>query len=288
MAHPLAPSLRSIGRVGRRTGRRDPVFVAAAGVVGAAALLAILAPVVAPYEPTTVDPTATYQAPSAAHWLGTDDLGRDIASRLLYGARLSLAGPLLVTLFVALAGTTLAIVAAWRGGVVDTVVTRALDILLSFPGLVLAVIAVAVLGTGFWVPVLFIGIAFVPIYTRVVRAAAMREMALPYVAALRIQGASPLRICLRHVVPNLAGLMVVQSTVGFGYALLDLAAISFLGLGLQPPVAEWGLMIANGKASILAGYPQQSLYAAVAVVIVVVAVNILGERLAERFGVESA
>ncbi|KHL18898.1 peptide/nickel transport system permease protein [Mumia flava] len=286
MSHALARRLPALRGVRRRTGRPDLLLIAAAVVITATLLVAVAAPLIAPYGPYEVDPTAVFASPSPQHWLGTDDLGRDIFSRILYGARLTLAGPALVTVLVGLIGTVLAIASAWFGGAVDNVITRALDVVLAFPGLILAIIAAAVLGTGFAVPVLFISIAYVPVFARVVRSAAQREMGMPYVAALRISGASPWTICVRHVVPNLLPLIVVQSTVGFGYALLDLAAISFLGLGLQPPTAEWGLMIANGKSAILSGFPQQSLFAAIAVVVVVVAVNILGERLAERFGIE--
>ncbi|MEV4282669.1 ABC transporter permease [Actinoplanes xinjiangensis] len=247
-------------------------------------LTAILAPWIAPYDPNALDPLNAYAPFSAAHPLGTDDLGRDLLSRLIHGSRTSLAGPLIVVVAAGTIGATLAITAAWFGGWFDALVSRTLDVLFAFPGLVLAITVAALFGSGFITPVVALSIAFVPVIARVMRAAALRERNLPYIEALRVQGFGAWRICLRHLVPNLAPLLMVQAAIGFGYAMIDLASISFLGLGLQPPAADWGLMIANGQPSILAGFPQQSVTAAVAVVITVVAFTAVAERLATRFG----
>ncbi|MDI6103456.1 ABC transporter permease [Actinoplanes sp. NEAU-A12] len=246
-------------------------------------LVALLAPWVAPYDPDALDPLNAYAPVTARHPLGTDDLGRDLLSRLIHGARTSLAGPLIVVLAAGAVGATVAISAAWFGGWFDALVSRALDVLFAFPGLVLAITVAALFGSGFVTPVVALSCAFVPVIARVMRAAALRERNLPYIEALRVQGFSAWHICLRHLVPNLAPLLMVQAAIGFGYAMIDLASISFLGLGLQPPAADWGLMIANGQPSILAGFPQQSIAAAVAVVITVVAFTAVAERLATRF-----
>ncbi|WP_433825604.1 ABC transporter permease [Actinoplanes sp. CA-015351] len=258
-----------------------PVAVAVCVLV---VLMALLAPWIAPHDPFAVDPLNAYAPFSVAHPLGTDDLGRDLLSRLVYGARTSLAGPLIVVIAAGTLGTGLAVGAAWFGGWFDNLVSRGLDVLFAFPGLVLAITVAALFGTGFVTPVVALSLAFVPVIARVMRAAAMRERNLPYIEALRVQGFSALHICLRHLLPNLAPLLMVQAAIGFGYAMIDLASISFLGLGLQPPAADWGLMIANGQPSILAGFPQQSLVAASAVVITVVAFTAVAERLAVRFG----
>lgn len=259
----------------------------AAGVVCVfVVLVALAAPWLAPHDPNAVDPLNAYAPASAQHPLGTDDLGRDLLSRLIHGARTSLAGPLIVVLAAGTAGSALAIAAAWFGGWFDSLVSRALDVLFAFPGLVMAITVAALFGTGFVTPVVALSLAFVPVIARVMRAAALRERSLPYIEALRVQGFSSWHICLRHLLPNLAPLLVVQAAIGFGYAMIDLASISFLGLGLQPPAADWGLMIANGQPSILAGFPQQSVAAAVAVVVTVVAFTALAERLALRFGGE--
>lgn len=250
----------------------------------AVVLVAVFAPWLAPHDPNAVDPLNAYAPSSAEHLLGTDDLGRDLLSRLILGSRSSLVGPLIVVLASGVAGTAIAVSAAWFGGWFDAAVSRVLDILFAFPGLVLAITVVAVFGTGFVTPVVALSIAFVPLVARVMRAAALRERSLPYIEALRVQGFSGWHICVRHLVPNLAPLLFVQAAIGFGYAMLDLASVSFLGLGLQPPAADWGLMIANGQPSILAGYPQQSILAAAAVVVTVVSFTVVAERLATRFG----
>ncbi|KUL42112.1 ABC transporter permease [Actinoplanes awajinensis subsp. mycoplanecinus] len=265
---------------------RNVRFMPAASAIVCAlvVLVAILAPWITPHDPTAVDPLNAYAPFSGDHPLGTDDLGRDLLSRLMAGARTSLAGPLIVVLAAGTAGTALAVTAAWFRGWFDAAVSRLLDILFAFPGLVLAITVAAIFGAGFTAPVVALSLAFVPMIARVMRAAALRERNLPYIEALRVQGFSGWHICLRHLLPNLAPLLVVQAAIGFGYAMIDLASISFLGLGLQPPAADWGLMIANGQPSILAGFPQQSIEAAVAVVITVVAFTVVAERLAERFG----
>lgn len=267
----------------QRVGAIGPAGLLAGSICALLVLLAVLAPLIAPYDPAVGDVLTPQSGPSSAHWLGTDDTGRDILSRLLYGGRTSLGGPALVVLITATAGTLLAVSAAWFGGWFDALVSRLTDLLFSFPGLLLAIVVVAVFGTGFTAPVIALAIAYTPSVARVMRSVAVRERNLPYVAALRIQGASGLSICLRHIVPNLMPVLLVQITVGFGYAMIDLAAISFLGLGLQPPTSDWGLMIAEGQPAILNGAPQQALFAAATVLVAVVSFNVLGESIARRF-----
>ncbi|MDT7845590.1 ABC transporter permease [Streptomyces justiciae] len=281
--YPL-PATGLSGRLGRlRAATRGRWVVLGSGmVVGLVVLTALCAPVIAPYAPDAVDPTAVYQGSSPAHWLGTDDTGRDILSRLLHGARPSLVAPALVTLIAGVAGTALAVSAAWLGGWYDRLVTAFLDIVFGFPGLVLAVVAAAVFGAGLQIAVLTLSVAYLPYIGRVVRGAALRETRLPYVSALRMLGMPGSRICLRHVLPNLLPLVLVQVVTSFGYTLLDVAAFSFIGLGAQPPTAEWGLMVAGGSTGILAGRPEQSLYAGVVIVVFVVACNLLGGALSRR------
>lgn len=278
---PLAGSAR-VRRVTGRLGSTDAAVVIAAVIAGLLVLVALFAPLIAPYDPDAVDPINVFAGPSSAHLLGTDDTGRDILSRLIYGARPSLVAPAVVMLLAGIAGTFLAVSAAWFGGWWDAGVSRLLDLLFGFPGLILAIVAAAVFGSGLTAPVLALSIAYVPYLARILRPAALRERHLPYVEALLMQGLSPQAICLRHVVPNLAPLIVVQVVVGFGYAMLDVAAISFLGLGVQPPTAEWGLMVANGKPAIVDGHAAQSLFAALTIVLAVVSFNVLGERVSQR------
>ncbi|GAA4833016.1 ABC transporter permease [Kitasatospora terrestris] len=261
---------------------RDRLTPVAGCVVALFVLLAVLGPLIAPHDPNAVDPLGVNAGPSPAHPLGTDDTGRDLLSRLITGARASLAAPAVVILVSTTLGTLLALAAAWSGGLLDRIVSGALDIVFGFPGLIMAVIAAAVFGAGLAAPIAALSVAYLPLVTRVVRSAAIRERHLPYVSALQLLGAPTARIWLRHLLPNLLPLVLVQATIGFGYALLDVAAISFLGLGSRPPAPEWGLMVSNGAPSILAGQPQQSLYAGLAVLVVVVAFNLLGTGLSRR------
>lgn len=266
----------------RSTLWRDPVVVVSTSFILLLVCVAVFAPWIAPANPNYANILGVNQGPSAAHWLGTDSFGRDLASRLIYGARLSLLGPALIIVFASTAGTALAIAAAWFGGVFDQFVSRVADILFAFPGLILAMLAVAMFGPGLVAPVIALSVSYTPYLMRVIRSEAVRQRNLPYVAACYVGGVPALTICRRHLLPNVMPLLVVQATLSFGYALVDLAAVSYLGLGVQPPTAEWGLMVSTGQSSILAGFPQESLYAGLMIVLTVVAFNLLGDRLANR------
>lgn len=272
----------------RRLAGVNPVVVVAGVLLVLIILAALFAPVLAPYDPNAVDLMDPYAGSSPEHLLGTDASGRDILSRLLYGARISLAGPTVVIAFSMTVGVALALVAAWCGGMVDAVISRTIEVLFAFPGLILAVVAVAVFGAGFWAPVVALSLAYVPLVARVLRSVALKERNLPYVAALQIQGVPAPRIALRHLLPNLMPMITVQAGIGFAYAMLDLAAVSYLGLGLQPPTSDWGVMVAEGQSSIIEGYPQQSLYAAMAVLVTVVSLNLVSGWFAERYDVTGA
>jgi peptide/nickel transport system permease protein len=265
----------------------DPVLLCAQAVVLILVVVALTAQWIAPAGPDQVNILGVYQGSSAAHLLGTDSLGRDIFSRLIYGTRLSLLGPALVVTISTIAGTAVAIASAWLGGTADTVISRILDIAFAFPGLILAMVAVAIFGSGLTAPVIALSIAYLPYIARVVRGAAMRERAMPYIAAGYVQGIRTRSLLFRHLLPNVAPIVLVQAALSFGSALADLAAISYLGLGVQPPTPEWGLMVSTGQQSILAGHPAESLSAAAMIVITVVAFNVMGERLASGMGVQS-
>jgi peptide/nickel transport system permease protein len=260
----------------------SPALIVSAGVIVAATFVAVAGPLIAPYPPDLPQLSQYFVGPSQAHLLGFDAQGRDVLSRLLVGARTSMIGPLAVTLICMTLGSLLAVTAAWRGGAYDAVISSGLDIVFAFPGILLAVLAAAVFGAGLTAPVLALSVAYTPYVARVLRGAALRERAQQYVAALEVQGASSIAICLRHLIPNMLHLIVAQATTLFGYAMVDLAAISYLGLGVQPPAADWGVMVSENQQGIIQGYPIPSLAAGICIVIVVVAFNILGERLYER------
>ncbi|MEO5662664.1 MAG: ABC transporter permease [Nocardioides sp.] len=268
----------------RRRSNLDMLTVVVATVCSALVVLAILGPFLTPYPPAQTDILAASQGPSAQHLLGTDALGRDILSRLLAGARLSFAGPGLIVAVSTTAGTAIAIWSAWHGGLLDKGMNRVLDVMFAVPGILVAVLAAAVFGSGFWAPVLALSIVYIPYVARVVRSAAVRERRLPYVEACQLAGMRPSRICSRHILRNVAPIALAQGTIAFASALMDFAAISFLGLGVQPPVSEWGLMVSDGRSELLDGAAQQSLAAGAMVVLTVVAFNVLGERVSRRIG----
>lgn len=276
------------GRRTRRAGVLGLLRATGAGgivsaiVIAVATVLAIIGPWVAPYNPDLPNLSLAWVGPVDGHLLGFDFEGRDVLSRLLAGARSSMIGPLAVVVGAMVLGTLIAVVSAWRRGLTDTVASSGLDILFAFPGILLAVLAAAVFGAGLTAAAVSLAIAYMPYVARVLRGTALRERGQPYVAALEVQGVSGTSICLRHIVPNMLPLIVAQATILFGWAMVDLAAISFLGLGVQPPAPNWGVMISENQPGILQGYPLPALAAGVCIVGVVIAFNILGERLFEQ------
>lgn len=261
-------------------------FGIAIAVVSVMTLAAIFAPFIAPYPPDQLDFAAVNAGPSAAHWLGTDSLGRDLLSRLIYGARTALLGPLLVVIGSTIIGMLLGLLAGWRGGWIDSVLGRVFDVLFAFPSLLLAIMAVALFGKGLIAPVIAMSIAYAPFVARLTRALVKAERTRPYVAAYRVQGFSGPWIALRRVLPNVTPIVGAQSTLNFGYVLAELAGLSFLGLGVQPPTPDWGAMINEAQPGIVGGFFLPAIVPAVAVVLVVVAVNIIGEELSDRIGGE--
>lgn len=264
------------------TERMGVLGLIAIAVVLIVVLGAILAPVIAPYDPTVGSVTERYSGMSVDHLLGTDQAGRDILSRLLWGARSSLTGPLIVVGVTALFGTTIALVSVWWGGLVDSLLSRVLDLLFAFPNLLLAVLAIAVFGPSLTTAALALSIAYIPYTARVIRSTAMRERNLPYVQSPQLQGISGVVITVRHLLPNIAPLIVTGATINFGFAMIELAALSFLGLGVQPPAADWGLMVSNGQQSLLKGYPAESLLAGLCIVLTVASLGYIGEKLGGR------
>jgi peptide/nickel transport system permease protein len=266
------PGLRGTGVLGH----------ACAAVILVAILVAVFGPALAPYDPNGLDISFAFAGPRGNHYLGFDGQGRDLFSRLLVGARTSMLGPMLVAALAVVTGSMLAVAAAWIGGWFDAILSMILDVLFAFPGILLAVVAAAVFGAGLTSAVCALWVAYLPYVARVLRSAGLRERAQPYVEALAVQGFSAVRICVRHLLPNISSLIVAQGTIIFGWAMVDLAAISFLGLGVQAPQADWGVMIADGKVGVIEGYKTEAVGAALCIIVVVTAVSFLGERLNER------
>ena len=277
-----APTMTRRGRAAGLLRGTGVAGLISAAVIGVTTVVAVIGGLIAPFSPTAPNLALEFIGPTGAHLFGYDYEGRDVLSRLLAGAQSSMLGPLAVVTGALLIGTALAVIAAWRGGVVDAFIGSGLDILFAFPGILLAVLAAAVFGAGLWAAAISLAIAYMPYVARVLRGAALKERSQPYVAALEVQGASATSICLRHIVPNIMPLIVAQATILFGYAMVDLAAVSFLGLGVQPPAPNWGVMISENQVGIPQGYPLPALAAGACIVAVVIAFNILGERLFEQ------
>ncbi|MEV7012062.1 ABC transporter permease [Streptosporangium sp. NPDC051022] len=262
-----------------RARRVDPVVLATAGVITVLVLAAVLAPVLPVADPDAVDLAYPYAGPSAAHPLGTDGSGRDLLARLVYGARSGLLGPLIVVLLATLTGTAVAVAAAWRGGWVDAVVSRVCDVLFAFPSLLLAMLAVSLFGSGLLPGAIALAVGSTPYIMRITRAVALRECGQTYIAALVVQGQSGVRICVRHVVPVLLPFILSQATISFGYATVNMSALSFLGLGVQPPTADWGAMVSTGQTGLIRGEPLEAILAAGVIALAVASFTVLGERL---------
>ena len=261
---------------------RDVLTIALACALLLLALAAILAPLVAPYPPNQTSILDANEGPSMAHWLGTDALGRDLASRLIFGARISLFAPAIIIAAATTLGVTLAVSAVWFRGWYQLVVSRFLDLLFAVPPLLVAILAVAFIGPGIAAPVVALSLAFTPYAARVVQSVVARERELPYIEACQLVGFGGLRTCTRHLIPNVMPIIRSQAIVSFGQALVALASVSFLGLGVQPPSSEWGLMVADGESGLLSGHPMESLSAGLAIVGVVLLTICLGSRFEGR------
>jgi peptide/nickel transport system permease protein len=262
--------------------RLGPVGIASGVVIVLVILMAVFAPLIAPYDPFAGSITSRHEAWSLAHLMGTDQSGRDILSRIMWGARTSLLGPTIVVVVTVVLATTLALTAVWFGGKVDALISRVLDILFAFPNMLLAILAVAIFGPSLLTASIALAIGFTPYSARVIRSVALRERNLPYVASAQLQGISGFIITARHILPNVRTQILTGMTINFGYAMIELAALSFLGLGVQPPTPDWGLMVSNGQASLQQGYWEQSVFAGLMIVITVAAFGYVGEQLGGR------
>jgi len=239
---------------------------------------AALSLVWAPYPPAEIDVPSKLQPPSAAHWLGTDSLGRDIASQLLVGAQNSIVVGVIAVGIGVLAGVTLGCVAAAKRGWVEEVVMRAADFTFAFPALLSAIMLTAIYGPGLVTSIVAIGIFNIPVFARVTRGAANAVWAREYVLAARACGKGPWRITLEHVLPNIASVLIVQATIQFANAILAEAALSFLGLGTQPPQPSWGRML-NEAQSMMFQAPQLAVWPGLAIALSVLGLNLMGDGL---------
>lgn len=264
----------------------DPVAVCGAVFVLVVLLAALFAPEVAPYSPTANFPVIN-AGPSAAHWLGTDDVGRDILSRLVFGARISLEAAAIIVVLALLVSVPLGLTAGYFAGRTDNVIMRVMDAMFAFPPLILAITVAALLGRSLHNEAIAIAITFIPGLTRIVRGQVLAVREETYIEASRSVGAGPFRMVGRHVFPNVASPLIIQSAILLGYALLAEAGLSFLGLGVQPPAASWGVMLQEAYDFMLSD-PWAMIVPGLAIALTVLSFNLVGDGLRDALGRERA
>lgn len=258
--------------------RRNRIALGSLVFLAGLAFVAVAAPLVAPYDPYYGEMPKALQSPSAAHWLGTDELGRDILSRIIFGAQVSLKVGFLAVGIAVTCGIVLGAVAGYYGRWIDNLIMRFMDIMLAFPSLLLAIAFMAVLGKGVENAIIAIAIVSIPEYARIVRGSVLSIKENDYVQAARAIGNPDHAIIFRHVLPNVMGPIIVRSTLGVSTAILEAAALGFLGLGVQPPYAEWGTMLGSGRAYIF-NAPHLVYFPGVAITLTVMAFNLFGDGL---------
>ena len=254
-------------------------------IILAMVIIAVFAPLIATQAPEAQDLAIRFQSPSAEHFFGTDNFGRDIFSNVVYGARISLFIGLVATIISVSIGTIIGAVAGFFGGGVDNVLMRLVDIILSIPSLILAIAISAVLGTGIRNLILAVSLSSITNYARIVRASVLSVKEQEYVEAAKIGGASNFRLIFRHILPNCTGPIIVQATLGVGTAILQAASLSFIGLGVQPPTPEWGGMLSQGR-SYIRDYPHMTIFPGLAIALTIFSLNLFGDGLSDTLDVK--
>jgi peptide/nickel transport system permease protein len=257
---------------------KSKIGIAGLAIIIFLLLVAIFAPFLAPYEPNAQNIISRYEAPSSEHLLGTDEMGRDILSRIIYGSRISLQVGLVSVLLALVLGVTFGVFAGFYGGKIDMVIMRFMDIMLAFPSILLAIGIVAILGPQLKNAMIAIGIINVPRFARIVRSSVLSIKETEYISAARALGAGDVRIIFKHLLPNAMAPLIVQTTLSIATAILEAAALSFLGLGAQPPSPEWGAMLSDARSS-LQKAPWVATFPGLAIVFGVLGFNLLGDGL---------
>ena len=272
-------SAREIRREYLRLLLRSPAFIIGVVILLWWVVCAVFGRVIAPYNPVAGSLIQFNQPPSGAHWFGTDSLGRDVFSRVIVGARDILVISVAATVLGTVLGTSIGLVQGYFRGVVDNVVGRIVDALLALPVVIVVFIFVVAVGASTITLILTIGFVFAVIIARTVRTAVLQERELDYVAAARLRNESNAHIMFAEILPNVSGPILVEFTVRLGYAIFTIAVLSFLGFGVQPPTPDWGADIANSSQYLAAGYWWQTLFPALAIASLVVAINLIGDSI---------
>ncbi|MCL0035961.1 ABC transporter permease [Dehalococcoidia bacterium] len=263
---------------GIRRLKRNRMAMVGLVIISIFVLCAILAPWIAPHDPLDSSLAHTLQGPSPANPLGRDELGRDILSRILHGARISLSIGLISVAIGALIGVPIGAISGYYGGKIDLIVQRLIDIMLAFPGILMAIVIVSTLGVGLRNVMIAVGIVSIPIYVRLVRGSVLQVKEQEYISSARAVGSSDLRIISRHILPNCLGPIIVQSTLQIATAILWASGLGFLGLGAQPPTPEWGTMLSRGRVYIRVA-PHVTIAPGLAILLSVMGFNLLGDGL---------
>jgi peptide/nickel transport system permease protein len=291
-AEPRSGSDALLGVAGDGAGRRRVsmwrVYMRSKGAVVGACILGLLVlasalgSVIEPYDPIAVAPHEARGAPSAQHLMGTDQYGRDVFSRVIAGSRISLAIGFFAVIISVAIGTFMGLIAGYSEGVTDGFIMRLIDMQLAFPGILLALAIVAALGASTVNVVIAVGISTIPVYARVVRGTVLTAKREAYIDAGRVIGCSAPRLLLRHILPNVIAPVLVLATIGVAYSILNGSALSFLGLGVQPPGAEWGLMISDGRNYLNDAW-WMTTFPGLALALVVLSINLVGDGLRDTF-----
>ncbi len=274
----MSATVQSPGRLALARFRARPAAMLGLGVIALFVLIAVAAPLVAPYDPIATSWTLVRKAPSWQHWMGTDENGRDVLSRVVFGARASLLAGVVSVLIAAGVGVPVGLLAGFAGGAVDALIGRVVDAMLACPFLILAIALAAFLGPALTNVMIAIGVTAAPVFVRVARGATMDAATNEYVEAARALGNPPWRVALRHVLPNIVPPIMVQGTLAIATAIIAEASLSFLGLGQQPPAPSWGSML-NSAQRFLTQAPWLAVFPGAAIFLAVLAFNLVGDGL---------
>jgi peptide/nickel transport system permease protein len=282
MASTVAPSLRGLRLVARAPILANPLNVVSFALIALFAACAVLAPLLAPYDPLLQDLGSRLRPPSPEHWLGTDSLGRDIASRILYGARISLIIGVVVVASAGVVGTIIGLIAGYAGGLVDEALMRLTEVFLAFPALILAMAIAGALGPSLTNAIIAIAAVSWAVYARLTRGQILSLRQREFVEAARAIGASRVRIVWHHLLPNVLAPLMIQASFDLGSSIIAAAGLSFIGFGAQPPTPEWGVMISEGR-NYISTQPWLSLFPGLAILFAVGSFNLLGDGLRDAF-----
>ncbi len=258
--------------------RRSRMALPGLVLFAAFVLAGLLAPLISPYSPYGNDLANVMATPSASHWFGTDELGRDMLTRILYGARISLVEGVVSAAIAVAVGVPLGMLSGYAGGKTDAVIMRLIDVLLAFPGVLLAIVIISILGPSLINAILAVAVYTVPIFARFARGQTLAVKQEPYIEACRAMGMSNLRILVRHIFPNIAATISALATLRVGINILTCASLSFLGLGAQAPLPEWGAMLANSRTTLLIA-PHLALFPGMAILLLVFGLNLFQDGL---------